>query len=189
MLSDLMNITVECADAKVAAESLSIREQVSQKELKALRDQIDGMERVYGRDYGKARDSSTAVEGIIRDIPEERHQEAPRQLGINTVLTQSGDNTEPLLLEIFRLTASLDTKEEKIQHLQQKLLEARTGADAAAVGVGGVGGRAIESSPISDVDQSPYKELFVNSEAEMMRLKVRQSKECHYTVLNVFYSS
>lgn len=174
MLSDLMNITVECADAKVAAESLLIRDQVSQKELNALRDQIDGMERVYG----KARDSSTAVEGIIRDIPEVQHQEAPRQLGMNTVPTQSVDNTEPLLLEILRLTASLDTKEETIQHLQQRLVEARTVADAAAVAVavGGEGGRAIESSPISDVDQSPYKELFVNSEAEMMRLKVRQGK-------------
>ena len=174
MLSDLMNITVECADAKVVAESLLIREQVSQKELTALRDLIGGME----RDYGKARDSSTIVEGIIPDIPETQHQEALRQLGISTVPTQSGDNTEPLLLEMFRLTASLNMKEETIQHLQQMLVEARTGAGTltVAVAVGGEGTRAIESSPTSDLDQSPYKELFVNSEAEMVRLKVRQRK-------------
>lgn len=170
MLSDLMNITVECADAKVVAESLLIREQVSQKELTTLRDLIEVME----RGYGKTRDSSATVEGIIRDIPEVQHQEAPSKHGINAVPKQSGDNTEPFLLEIFRLTASLVMKEEAIQHLQQELVEARTGANAVAVA--GEGMRAIKSSPTTDLDQSPYKELFVNSEAEMVRLKVRQRK-------------
>jgi hypothetical protein len=181
MLSDLMNITVECADAKVVAESLLIREKVAQKELQSLRDQIAVME----RDSHNVRDGSTAGQGGIQDVSEVLHDGLSKQLVNDTVdgkvhrqgqgQGQRGDNTEPLLLEIFRLTTSLDMKEETIQHLHQRLLDGRTGVGSGAVT--GAGGGGVELSPSSDVDRSPYKELFVNSEAEMIRLKVRGGVE------------
>ena len=194
MLSDLMSITVECADAKVVSESLLIREKVAQKELQLLRDQID----LLGRNRCEVRDSATTGGGGIWDVPEFPYQGVPNQLVSDTVHNQrqmqqqSSDNSRPLLLEIFKLTASLDMKEETIQHLYQKLSEASTGA-AAVAGTGegegtvaGSGGGATDSSPSSDVDFSPYKELFVNSEAEMMRLKVR---EVERTILLYLYST
>lgn len=179
MLSDLMNITVECADAKVVAESLLIREKVAQKELQSLRDQLA----VMGRDSRNVGDGSTAGQGSIQDVSEVLHDgvhndtvdgQVHRQ-GQGRGQGQRGDNTEPLLLEIFRLTTSLDMKEETIQHLHQRLLNGRTGAGVVTGigGGGGAGGGGVDQSPSSDVDRSPYKELFVNSEAEMIRLKVR----------------
>lgn len=187
MLSDLMNITVECADAKVVAESLLIREKVAQKELHSLRDQLAVME----RDSRNVRDGSPPGQGGIQDIQEVLHQGVHKQLVNDTVDSQrqgqvqgqgkgqSGDNTEPLLLEIFRLTTSLDMKEETIQHLHQRLLDGRTGAGP----VTGGGGGGVELSPSSDVDRSPYKDLFVNSEAEMILLKVRGCEAYYFNVL------
>lgn len=191
-----MNITVECADAKVVAESLLIREKVAQKELQSLRDQIAVME----RDSRNIQDGSPAGQGSIQDVSEVLHDGFPKQL-VNTVdgqrqgqgqgKGQRVDNTEPLLLEIFRLTTSLDMKEETIQHLHQRLLDGRTGTGAGVVtGIGGgggegAGGGGVDQSPSSDVDRSPYKELFVNSEAEMIRLKVRGCGTYCLTLLTV----
>ena len=194
MLSDLMNITVECADAKVVAESLLMREKVAQKELQSLRDQLAVMER-DSRNVGV---DSTDGQGSIQDVSEVLHDGVPKHLVNDTVdgkvqrqgqgKGQLSDNTEPLLLEIFRLTTSLDMKEETIQHLHQRLLDGRTGAGAVTGigggGGGGAGGGGVDQSPSSDVDRSPYKELFVNSEAEMIRLKVRGCGTYYSTVLD-----
>ena len=160
ILSDLMSVTVECANAKMIAETLRINSSISASELELLRAQVQVLtdrQRSFSDVSGASQLAATlqlSEELEIQDLGGIKQGEK----------TNSGDmkndSVEKLLTEISRLTTSLEIKEEALQNMHLQLVEARrtSGMDDPRSYAG---------------HDSPYREMFANSEAEMSRLKVR----------------
>ena len=178
MVIDLNNLKIECTYAKTLAENLRLNLAESTAELESLRSQVQVLterERSFSDVSGASQlaatlqlseelenENSTGIRKLGNGGDRERGRGRGRDDN-NGEKTVNGNlqvnSTDMLLTEISRLTTSLEIKEEALRHMQLQLEDARR-----------VSG--IDDSRSYAGSDSPYKELFANSEAEMHRLKV-----------------
>jgi transposase len=162
-----MNVTVECADAKVVAETLQMRSKVAQSEMKSLRHQLDVLQAAAGR----VRSFSDVSGGS--QLAATLHLSEQLESDTEPVVMRTSETTEALLQEISRLTDMIEIKDEAIRLMHLQLLEAKK-VDTTVLDESRGWNTGLGLSRGSRVDgtESQYKELFASSEAEMSRLKV-----------------
>jgi hypothetical protein len=162
-----MNVTVECADAKVVAETLQMRSKVAQSEMKSLRHQLDVLQAAAGR----VRSFSDVSGGS--QLAATLHLSEQLESDTEPVVMRTSETTEALLQEISRLTDMIEIKDEAIRLMHLQLLEAKK-VDTTVLDESRGSNTGLGLSRGSRVDgtESQYKELFASSEAEMSRLKV-----------------
>ena len=168
ILSDLMNVTVECADAKVVAETLQMTAKVTQSEMLSLRHQLDTLQAAAGR----VRSFSDVSGGS--QLAATLHLSEQLESDTEPVIKRTSETTDALLKEISRLTDSIDIKDETIRLLQIELVEAKRSDSAVLDESRGSTGQGFSRGSRGEGNESQYKELFASSEAEMSRLKVNK---------------
>jgi transposase len=114
-----MNVTVECADAKVVAETLQMSSKVAQAEMKSLRHQLDVLQAAAGRVRSFSDVSGGSQLAATLHLSEQLESDTEPVVNMRT-----SETTEALLQEISRLTDMIEIKDEAIRLMHLQLQEA-----------------------------------------------------------------
>jgi hypothetical protein len=162
-----MNVTVECADAKVVAETLQTNSKVAQSEMAAMRHQLDVLQAAAGRVRSFSDVSGGSQLAATLHLSEQLESDS------EPVVKRTSETTEALLKEISRLADVIEIKDEEIRLLNLQLIEAkRVDTTELDESRGSNMGLGVSRGSRGKGTESQYKALFASSEAEMSRLKV-----------------
>lgn len=178
-----MNVTVECADAKVVAETLQMSAKVSQAEMKAMKHQLEALQAAAGRVRSFSDVSGGSQLAATLHLSEQLESDS------EPVVKRTSETTEALLKEISRLADSIEIKDEAIRLMHLQLIEGK-GYDTTVLDEsrGSSTGLGLSRGSRGEGNESQYKELFASSEAEMSRLKVITIAFYHTVSLSHLFS-